>query len=370
MTDVSKINMEAATRFIKAFNEDDWDVVREVVSPDFVLHHPIGGDNRLGPEGMVKVWSDFKTGLPDSWHPIPVMITDGDHLANLLPTYGNFTGETHQGLTPTGKWLEYGMVNIVRLEGGKLMEAWFGMDPVMELSQMGAFPPPPQRELSFEERAHVEEFHLANAGREFDNITAFGDMVVAMGPPQYGEETTERTVEVHRIVEGRPELLYSNHFTTVPSYQGDPSADTGASRALVERFIEDVLNGHDGDAITELVTPFVLVHPTAMPCEGTYLGVAGVNHWLGAMWEAFPDIRLIEHFTMAQGDIVAVRWTAQGTSEGAFFGIPPSGGVVSYTGNTMFRVEDGRIAEIWETRNTLGIMMQLNPEMFKGHHDH
>lgn len=33
----------------------------------------------------------------------------------------------------------------------------------------------------------------------------------------------------------------------------------------------------------------------------------------------------------------------------------------------MLRVEDARIAEVWDTRNTLGIMLQLNPDLAAGH---
>jgi hypothetical protein len=40
------------------------------------------------------------------------------------------------------------MVNIVRLEGGKLVEAWFGMGPLVEMQQMGAAPPLPPRQPS------------------------------------------------------------------------------------------------------------------------------------------------------------------------------------------------------------------------------
>jgi hypothetical protein len=36
----------------------------------------------------------------------------------------------------------------------------------------------------------------------------------------------------------------------------------------------------------------------------------------------------------------------------------------------MYRIEGGKITEIWETCNTLGIMRQLNPELGGGHHDH
>jgi hypothetical protein len=33
----------------------------------------------------------------------------------------------------------------------------------------------------------------------------------------------------------------------------------------------------------------------------------------------------------------------------------------------MYRIEGSKIAEIWETRNRLGIMRQLNPNIGSGH---
>ena len=111
-----------ATQFIEAFNTDDWDTVRKVVTSNYVFHHPIGGTVHAGPEGMVAAWSSFKSSLPDSWHPIPIMITDKNYLSVLLPTYGNFTGEPYHNIPSTGKWVEYGIVNIVRFEDGLIAE--------------------------------------------------------------------------------------------------------------------------------------------------------------------------------------------------------------------------------------------------------
>jgi predicted ester cyclase len=365
-------NKAAATCFIEAFNTDNWDSVREVVAPNFVLHHPVPGTVQLGPEGMVGVWSHFKAALPDSWHPIPVMITEGDYLAVLLPTYGHFDGAPHQGIPPTGGWLEYGMVNIVRLEGGKLAEAWFGMDPLVEMQQMGAAPTLPSQRLSTVEEANLDLFQqtVNTAGREFDNLAAFGDVVVAMGPPQYEEEASRRKVEIYRLFTGLLELAYAHEFTTNPPYAGDLSADTELSRAVVTCFFEEVLNGHDLDALAEIASPHILIHPTAMPCEASYYGIDGVGDWLEEGWQAFPDLTIADYATVAQGDIVAVRWMAKGTSKGNFLMLPPTGKTVEYTGVSMYRIENGKIAEIWETRNTLGIMRQLNPEIGGGHHAH
>lgn len=47
--------------------------------------------------------------------------------------------------------------------------------------------------------------------------------------------------------------------------------------------------------------------------------------------------------------------------------LPPTGQTVEYTGVSGYRVEGDRIAEIWDTRNTLGIMLQLKPDLAAGH---
>jgi len=158
MEDMSGRNKVVATKFIEAFNTDDWDTVRKVVTPNYVYHHSIGGTVHAGPEGMVAAWSSFTSSLPDSWHPIPVMITDRDYLAVLLPTYGDFTGEPYHNIPPNGKWLEYGMVNIVRFEDGLIAENWLGMDPLAEMQQMGAAPMMPPRQLTTIEKDNIELF--------------------------------------------------------------------------------------------------------------------------------------------------------------------------------------------------------------------
>ncbi|MHC4779454.1 MAG: ester cyclase, partial [Planctomycetota bacterium] len=223
-----------------------------------------------------------------------------------------------------------------------------------------------------DEAALVEQFHqtVNTDGREFDNVTAFGNVVVAFEPPQHADGASSRKVAVYRYVDGGFAIEYSNEFTTDPPYPGDPSADGATSRALVERFIDEVVNAHDLDALPGIASQHIFIHPTAMPCEATYYGIGGVRAWMGSQWEAFPDLALVDYHLVVRGDIVAMRWTAQGTSEGGFMGQPPLGRPVGFTGTSMFRIEDGRIAEIWETRNTLGIMMQLNPELSKGHGDH
>lgn len=372
MKNISENHKTVATQFIEAFNTDNWDIVRRVVSPNYVYHHPIGGTVQAGPEGMIEAWSSFKSSLPDSWHPIPVMITDKDYLAVLLPTYGNFTGEPYHNIPSNNKWVEYGMVNIVRFKEGLIVENWLGMDPLAEMQQMGAAPSMPHRQLTSIEKANIELFQqtINITGQKFDNITAFGNVVVALGPPQHKKDTATRKVEIYNSVNNSLKLVKSNEFTTKPPYAGDLSVDTEHSRDIVNRFYKDILKEHNLNSLSKIVSPDIVIHPTAMPCEASYYGINGVNNWLETQWKAFPDLTIPDYFTVAQRDIVATHWQAQGTSKGKFLMLPPSGKTVQHTGSSMFRIMNDQITEIWETKNTLAIMGQLNPNVNKGKHSH
>jgi len=371
-TDKARSNKAAATRFIHGFNDDDWDAVREVVGPGFVFHHPLGGTVEAGPEGMVSTWAGFKQLSPDSWHPIPVMIADGDYVAVLLPTYGTFTGQGEHAPPPTNGRLDYGMVNVVRLEGGKLVEMWFGMDSLVEMQQMGVAPPAEPRQLDPESADTLERFKQTTEAEadDWDTLTAFGDAVVAIGPPQASKESSTRRIDVHEVNDGRTVAAYHHEMTTNPPHDGGSTADSDATRGLVERWVAEILNDHNDSNVASLVSDHVLIHPTAMPCEASHYGTTGIHEWLTMQWAAFADLTIIEHSTVAQGDIAAMHWTARGTSTGPFMGLPPTCELVEFTGVTMYRVEDDRIAEIWDTRNTLGILHQLNPELGAGGHHH
>jgi predicted ester cyclase len=239
------------------------------------------------------------------------------------------------------------------------------MDPVVELQQMGAAPSPPPRAPSTQERANVDLFlkTFGTSESDYDNLTAFGDVVVASGPPQYARDAQVRTLGIYRVEDGMVSSVRAHEFATTPPYAGASSVDTEASRSLVTRFIDTVLSGHDLEALAEVASPDILVHPSAMPCEAGFYGVDGAGRWLRASWDAFADLAVTDHATVAQGDIVAVRWSARGTSTGSFLMLPPTGEAVEFTGVSMYRMEDDEIAEIWDTRNTLGIMQQLKPDL-------
>lgn len=75
--------------------------------------------------------------------------------------------------------------------------------------------------------------------------------------------------------------------------------------------------------------------------------------------EAFPDLVVVVDHVVADGDKVAVRWTARGTNTGSGNGIPATGRAVETSGIALFRFEHGAVAEEWVSSDTLGLMRQL-----------
>ena len=58
-------------------------------------------------------------------------------------------------------------------------------------------------------------------------------------------------------------------------------------------------------------------------------------------------------------DRVVVRWTGSGTHVGEVNGIPPSGKPIKVDAISIFRMRDGKIAEMWEVWDTLTFLQQI-----------
>jgi predicted ester cyclase len=73
----------------------------------------------------------------------------------------------------------------------------------------------------------------------------------------------------------------------------------------------------------------------------------------------FPDLQFTVERLCAEGDKAAARWFIQGTHNGPFLGMPPTGNKVKDQGLDVFVFSGGKIAEIWVNENDLGLMKQL-----------
>ena len=96
-------------------------------------------------------------------------------------------------------------------------------------------------------------------------------------------------------------------------------------------------------------------------------GPEGQKRIAGAFRAAFPDLRFDVDIVVAEGAHVAARWTASGTNTGEWGGVAPTGRSVTYSGVNIFRFdEQGRVAELWNHRDDLGLREQLGQPVFAG----
>lgn len=136
-----------------------------------------------------------------------------------------------------------------------------------------------------------------------------------------------------------------------------PSLQLEANKDLVRRFTE-ATNAADWDALAEIVAEDFTRHSaaTAGPPVGSRDEFVRLQEsFLGS----FPDQRVTVQRLVAEGDYVAGLATYTGTHTGPMGEFPATGRTVESPFLAMFRVEEGRIAELWVEWDNLAILTQL-----------
>jgi steroid delta-isomerase-like uncharacterized protein len=140
---------------------------------------------------------------------------------------------------------------------------------------------------------------------------------------------------------------------------------TDVNKDVVARFYEQLWNRGNLDAADELVATDYVRHDLR-PGEAPP-GPNGQKAVAATFRAAFPDVHLELEALVAEGDLVAARWTMTGTHTGAWGDVSPTGRSVRFCGVNFFRIADGKIAEIWNLRDDLGLREQLGVEVYAGY---
>jgi predicted ester cyclase len=75
--------------------------------------------------------------------------------------------------------------------------------------------------------------------------------------------------------------------------------------------------------------------------------------------QAFPDLRVQIDKILAEGDLVSVRFIAEGTNTASGLGLPVTGKSIRITGTTILRIVNGKIVEEWPSFDQLDLLRQL-----------
>ena len=130
------------------------------------------------------------------------------------------------------------------------------------------------------------------------------------------------------------------------------------NKAIVLRSYEEIINTGDFDRAEEVFTSGFVDHEEVPGLAGPP-GIEGFKQAFSILRGAFPDLRMDVHDMIAEGDKVVARVTVQGTHQGEFMGMPPTGNRVEVSATDIFRIEGGKIAEHWGNFDNLGMMQQL-----------
>ena len=121
---------------------------------------------------------------------------------------------------------------------------------------------------------------------------------------------------------------------------------------LVRRFFEEFCNDRRADVADEIVAAdFVSYGPQAPPA----VGPDGVKERVGLYQEAVDGHWEIQEIFSA-GDRVVARWIGSGTHQGELMGLAPTGAGIAVDAISVFRIEDGKIAEEWTVWDALGLL--------------
>ena len=113
------------------------------------------------------------------------------------------------------------------------------------------------------------------------------------------------------------------------------------AQRTVEAFLAEVLNGARPESIEALVAH------------------RGLRQKVAVLRAAFPDLSVTSQVLVTDGSSVAVHLAARGTQQGIFQGVPSTGQAWAASCTAIYRVQDGRIVEDWETWDLLGILEQI-----------
>jgi predicted ester cyclase len=125
---------------------------------------------------------------------------------------------------------------------------------------------------------------------------------------------------------------------------------------LVAEFIDALFTRGELEAVDRYLAPGFVNHD---PFPGFAPDQEGMRQTAQVFRQAFPDWHAGQEAHIAEGDLVAERFTARGTHQGELLGVVPTGREVVLAGINIFRVQDGKVVERWGSTDDLGFPQQL-----------
>lgn len=139
-----------------------------------------------------------------------------------------------------------------------------------------------------------------------------------------------------------------------PPQQAPISDPLQANKALIRRYIEEILSANKMEKLDEMLgADFADSTPGAL---GSETGPDIIRAAQSRIRALFPTVQYQIDELVAEGDKVAARYTVRAATKEEE-GIPSQ--KVEITGMTLFRIADGKIREVWIINDQMELYRQL-----------
>lgn len=127
------------------------------------------------------------------------------------------------------------------------------------------------------------------------------------------------------------------------------------NKERVRRTVEEAINKGELDVVDEVMDASYVYH---VP-DNEVIGPDGFKLYVSMLRAALPDLNMTIEDMVAEGDMVASRFTIRGTHHGDFMGVAPTGRKVEISEAVFIRFENGKEVEAWPYTDTLSIYQQM-----------
>jgi steroid delta-isomerase-like uncharacterized protein len=132
-------------------------------------------------------------------------------------------------------------------------------------------------------------------------------------------------------------------------------ADPGTNS---RRWFEEIWNRGNLDVVDEFMRPGTVIHD-AGPEPGDITEPDVFKGMAAALRSAFPDLAVTVHDTVTEGERTALRFTASGTHQGPFLGVPSTGRAFTISGMAFGEWHGDVLVRAWNNIDMLSLLTQL-----------
>jgi len=133
MSALEKNKKLVETLCMTVFQKHDFSRLDEIMRDDYIQHNE---DTPQGKAGFKEFFEQMFKAMPDFNYTIKKIVAEGDTVIMYSTTTATHSGEW-LGNPPTGNKLNFDVVDIFRIENGKIAEHWDVADTLKLFTQVG-----------------------------------------------------------------------------------------------------------------------------------------------------------------------------------------------------------------------------------------